>query len=69
LEFRTPQAKLSRIPEWLTRGETVVVQGVLVSFEKLMSHVMKSFSKFEQHDMLHTAYQTIFKERNKKESE
>lgn len=35
-----PQAKISRISERLTaRGETVVVQGALASFEKLMSHV------------------------------
>ena len=37
-----PQAKISRISERLTRGETVVVQGALASFEKLMSHVSLS---------------------------
>ena len=57
-----PQAKISRISEWLSRVETVVAQGALASFEKLMSDVMKSFSKFEQPEMLHTAYQIIFKE-------
>ena len=58
-----PQAKFSRISEWLTRGETVVVQGALASVEKLMSHVNLS-----QNLSSLTRYIPLTRD-NKKESE